>query len=233
MPCQYCKGKCQKAGRQRNGAQKLFCSGCRKYQQEAYRYRACQRHVGALVGQLVGESVGIRGIARILEIGTSTVMRHIIKRANEITKPDVLTDQPSFELDELWTYIGRKENEHWVAYALDRKKNVVDFVVGKRTTATLRQLIDRLLSSGVKKIRTDRLMHYRRLIPNERHHCSTYGINHIERKNLTLRTHLKRLSRRTICFSRKFSMLESCLKIYFWGKVEVKDTFFRSSETHG
>jgi insertion element IS1 protein InsB len=152
-----------------------------------------------------------------LEIGASTVMRRIIRRANEITKPNVLLDQRSFEVDELWTYIGRKENEHWVAYALDRNKDVIDFVVGKRTVATLRQLTDRLLGSGVKKIRTDRLTHYRKLIPKDRHLCSIYGINHIERKNLTLRTHLKRLSRRMICFNRSILMLESCLKIYFWG----------------
>jgi insertion element IS1 protein InsB len=119
-------------------------------------------------------------------------------------------------LDELWTYVGRKENEHWVAYALDQKKDVIDFVVGKRTVATLRELIIPLLSSGVKKIKTDRLTHYLRLIPKDRHHRSAHGINHIERKNLTLRTHLKRLSRRTVCFSRKLTMLENCLRIYFW-----------------
>jgi len=95
--------------------------------------------------QLVGESAGIRGIERILKIGTSTVMRN--------------------------------------------------------------KLIDRLLGLGVKKIRTDRLTHYQRLTPKERHHSSVYGINHIERKNLTLRPNLKRLSRRTICFNRKFSIL--------------------------
>ncbi|MBS1665188.1 MAG: hypothetical protein JST68_29350 [Bacteroidetes bacterium] len=42
-------------------------------------------------------------------------------------------------------------------------------------------------------------------------------INRSERKNLTLRTHLKRLSCRTFCFSKSLSMLESCLKLYFWG----------------
>ena len=106
--------------------------------------------------------------------------------------------------------------QHGVAYALDRQRNVIDFVVGRRTIATLRQLTDGLLASGVKEIRTDRLTHYQRLIPKDRHHRSIYGINHIERKNLTLRTHVKRLSRRTICFSRKLAMLESCLRIYFW-----------------
>ena len=116
----------------------------------------------------------------------------------------------------MWTFIGRKANEHWVAYALDKERNVVDFVVGKRSVATLRPLTDRLLESGVKKIKTDRLTHYQKLIPKDRHHRNSYGINHIERKNLTLRTHVKRLSCRTICFSRKLAMLENCLRIYFW-----------------
>jgi insertion element IS1 protein InsB len=39
----------------------------------------------------------------------------------------------------------------------------------------------------------------------------------IERKNLSIRTDIKRLSRGTICFSRSRIMLENCLKIYFWG----------------
>ncbi|MDL2326931.1 IS1 family transposase [Bacteroidales bacterium OttesenSCG-928-A14] len=33
-------------------------------------------------------------------------------------------------------------------------------------------------------------------------------------RNLTLRTHLKRLSRKTICFTRSVEMLSSCLKLY-------------------
>jgi IS1 family transposase len=125
-------------------------------------------------------------------------------------------------VDELWTYIGRKENEYWLAYALEKGGRVADFVVGKRTKATLQGLIDRLLASGVKRIRTDKLTLYRRLIPKNRHCCTPYGINHIERKNLSIRTHIKRLSRRTICFNRSARMLESCMKIYFWERRLVK-----------
>src|ERR1700744_960526 len=113
-------------------------------------------------------------------------------------------------------YIGRKENEYWLAYGLDKATGkIVDFVIGKRTKATLKVLIDNLLASGIRKIRTDRLTHYQRLIPQAIHRRSVYGINHIERMNLTIRTHLKRLSCRTICFSRNIRILESCLKIYF------------------
>ncbi|HEX2845848.1 MAG TPA: IS1 family transposase [Chitinophagaceae bacterium] len=56
-------------------------------------------------------------------------------------------------------------------------------------------------------------------MPSDRHIANAYNINHIERNNLNLRTHLKRLSRRTICFSKSITMLEACLKIYFWNPV--------------
>ena len=223
MQCQFCKEKCQKAGKQRNGAQKLYCKGCKKYQQVSYRYIACQSHVNGIVGQLVCESVGVRGIARVLRIGINTVLRRIVFIANGISKPTIPQGRPAFEVDELWTYIGRKEDEYWLAYALDTAtRQVMDFVIGKRTKATLKTLIDKLLVSGVCKLRTDKLTIYQRLIPKGIHCYGAYCTNHIERKNLSIRTHLKRLSRRTICFNRSARMLESCLKIYFWERRAVK-----------
>jgi insertion element IS1 protein InsB len=161
MECQFCKGNCQKAGRQKNGAQKLYCKGCNKYQQPVYQNKACQGTVNPMISHLVCEGVGIRGIARVLQIGINTVLRRILAIADGIAKPIISKDQPSFEVDELWTYIGRKENEYWLAYALDKTNcPVMDFVIGKRTKATLKGLIDSLLASGVRKIRTDRLTHY-------------------------------------------------------------------------
>jgi hypothetical protein len=70
---------------------------------------ACRSHVRSLVGQLVSESVEIRGISRILEIGASTVMRRIIRRAKETIKPTIFPNQLSFEVDELW--IGFSDNQ--------------------------------------------------------------------------------------------------------------------------
>jgi len=93
--------------------------------------------------ELVCESVGIRGISRILRIATNTVIRRITKIAVAIPKPSIRQNQPAFEVEELWTYIGRKENEYWLAYALDKTtRQVMDFVIGKRTKATLKTLID-------------------------------------------------------------------------------------------
>ncbi|MDR0844770.1 MAG: IS1 family transposase, partial [Tannerella sp.] len=67
------------------------------------------------------------------------------------------------------------------------------------------------------KIYTDRLRQYKTLIPSAIHHTSLYGTNHIERNNLTIRTHIKRLARKTICYSKSMVILLSVMKIYFWG----------------
>lgn len=126
-------------------------------------------------------------------------------------------NRKSFEIDELRTYIGNKANQYWIAYVLcSETKQVIDFIVGKCSKRTLRIVVNTALQSGVSIIKTDKLNIYQSLIPLHKHVSNAYNINHIERHNLNLRTHLKRLSRRTICFSRSLAMLCACLKIYFW-----------------
>jgi insertion element IS1 protein InsB len=217
MECKFCKGKCQKAGQQRGGAQKYYCVVCRKYQQKEYKYSAYREDIKTMVPRLVCESVGVRGISRLLRIALGTVGKIIKLIAQRIQKPAIPLKQVSFELDEVRTYVGKKDNQYWIAYALcSETKRVIDFIVGKRSKRVLRSIVNTLLLSKVKIIKTDKLNIYQSLIPAHRHISNAYKINHIERNNLNLRTHLKRLSRRTICFSKSLIMLEACLKIYFW-----------------
>jgi IS1 family transposase len=89
--------------------------------------------------------------------------------------------------------------------------------VGRRTNKTLNRVIESLHLSEAKKIYTDKLKHYRFLIQKKIHSIKARGTNHIERLHLNFRTHLKRLNRRSICFSRSLIMLISILKIYLWG----------------
>ena len=217
MECNYCGRRCWRSGRQKNGAQRFYCASCKRYQQRSYQYKACVASTVDRVKVLVRESVGVRGIAGILGIAWQMVLKKIQLTAKTITRPVERLDQASLEVDELWTFVNQKENAYWVAYAIDRRTRlVVDFVVGKRTKATLRQLIDSVLTSKPKVIYTDKLTLYERFLPKQLHRRGSTVINRIERKNLSIRTHLKRLSRRTICFSRSLKMLESCLRIYFW-----------------
>jgi len=219
MECKFCNGKCQKAGRQKNGKQKLYCIPCKKYQQLHYRYKAYEPMVQLMVPKLVCESVGIRGMARVLQIAINTVVKRILELAASIAKPPIPLKRQCFEVDELRTYIGNKGNQYWIAYALcSETKQVVDFVVGKRTKRTLKVLINNLLLTDAI-IKTDGLNIYQSLVPGNKHICTARNTNHIERHNLNLRTHLKRLGRNTICYSKNFAMLEACTRIYFWYRV--------------
>jgi transposase-like protein len=77
MTCKFCDHLCQRAGKQRNGAQKLYCTRCDKYQQQEYIYLACRAGTIEMVQSLTCESVGIRGISRVLGIAANTVMEKI------------------------------------------------------------------------------------------------------------------------------------------------------------
>ncbi|MCX6350636.1 MAG: IS1 family transposase, partial [Bacteroidetes bacterium] len=92
-----------------------------------------------------------------------------------------------------------------------------DFRIGARSTNKINQVIQSVIFRYTKSIFTDGYCIYKNVIPSSLYKLKRYGTNIIERMNLNLRTHLKRLCRRTISFTRKRDMLEASLKIYFWG----------------
>ena len=218
MECLKCKGTPVKNGRSKNNLHRYYCKSCKKNFQYRYVYKACCHPIAQSISTLTKESCGIRSIARILEISTTTVINKTKSIAKAIVRPFPILLGKEYEVDEMRTYIGNKSRLYWVVYALRRDtKEVIDFKVGKRNSNTLWKVVETVVLSGAKKICTDGYELYKSLIPEAIHSKTKYSINHIERNNLSIRTHLKILSRKTICFSRSIEMLEACLKIYFWG----------------
>tara|TARA_R110002051_G_scaffold2660_1_gene14304 strand:+ start:52892 stop:53266 length:375 start_codon:yes stop_codon:yes gene_type:complete len=114
--------------------------------------------------------------------------------------------------------VGYKKNEAWITYAINRHtKEIINFVVGRRTKQNLSIITKSVLQLCPQKVFTDRLRTYIKLIPKKQHDTRKKNTTIIERNNLTLRTHLKRLSRKTICFSKNFQMLKATVKLYVWG----------------
>lgn len=219
MECKFCKGNCQKAGKQKNGSQKYYCKTCKKYQQKSYSYQAYIPGVNSMISELLCESVGIRGIGRILKIAVNTVLHKIKAIAASISKPEVSKKPVAVEMDEMSVFIGSKENRYWIIYLLEREtRKVLDFVVGNRSKKTIQYLLSILDHSMPGAIYTDHFPSYRAAISGHIHFPGKAVTNHIERMNLNLRTHLKRLGRKTICYSRSLRMLEACLIIYFFGR---------------
>ncbi|WP_163419234.1 IS1 family transposase [Flagellimonas sp. HSM57] len=217
ISCPKCDGPSVKSGLQ-NNKQRYKCRLCNKRFQLEYSYKACYHKTDQSIIMLLKEGCGVRSISRILDISKNTVLSRILKLGKQIQPPPFHKLGVKFEVDELWSFVGNKENVAWITYAIEQNTGrTIDFLVGRKTKITIQPLINKLLLSGAKCIYTDRLNIYPSLIPKAIHKVFRYCTNTIERKNLTLRTHIKRLARRTICFSKKQQYLEAHLRIYFWG----------------
>lgn len=215
--CPYCNGICIRYGKTISCRQRNKCKKCGRTHLDEYRYKAYGIATNEFIKEHLKEGCGIRSISRLLKISSKTVMKRIVCIAKIVVKPFVMLGK-EYELDEMCTYVRKKARKRWIVYAIRKDTGEVsDFAVGRRTNKTLKRVTDTLVLSNASKVYTDRLSNYRWLLPETIHCTERNGTNHIERKNLTLRTHLKRLSRRTICFSRSMAMLIACLKIYFWG----------------
>lgn len=216
MNCKYCNRKCVKKGK-RSGKQRYRCSNCMKYQLRTYKKTRIDDSKVDFLRKLNNEGVGISSISRLLNISKSSVQRVIKRLYNQIQQPVFNESNQSYEIDELRTYVGSKSNECWVIYAINKLNGVViEMTVGRRTKENIRKVVNTVLSLNPKRIFTDGLVTYKGLIPQTIHRVFQYNTNKIERKNLTLRTHIKRLVRKTICYSKSTQMLDACLKIYLW-----------------
>lgn len=215
--CPYCQSEyIIKSGFTSQNKQRFKCNQCNKKFLFCYSYKACIPGLDSQIITLTKEGLGIRSTARVLQISATTLLKRIINIAENISKPFISFGK-EYEVDEIRTFIKRKEKLIWIVYALEKtSKKVVSFYVGSRTNKTLNVVLKSLNFAKAKHIFTDKLKQYKYLIDDKIHKTIRFGTNRIERKNLTLRTHIKRLNRRTICFSRNYNILYAVLKIYFW-----------------
>lgn len=97
-----------KTVRKKNGQQRFKCKHCNKSQQAKYAYNACDQNLNYNIIALTKEGVGIRATARLLGISPTTLIDRIKKIAAEIKEP-VLVKGKTYEVDELRTFVKKKE----------------------------------------------------------------------------------------------------------------------------
>ena len=111
------------------------------------------------------------------------------------------------ELDELWSFVGCKENQRWLWLAIDHNtRAVLAYTFGKRKDKVFCELKALLEPFNIVMFYTDDWGCYERKLNPKNHTITKKNTQRIERKNLTLRTRIKRLARKTICFSRSVIM---------------------------
>ncbi len=118
----------------------------------------------------------------------------------------------ALELDEQWSFVGDKSNQRWLWLALNHHNSeVLAYTFGDRTDTACKPLKQRLSPFNITKYFTDGLGVYQRLLPYEQHEEGKPNTQKIERTFLTFRTRIKRLTRRTICFSKSELMHDTVI----------------------
>ena len=121
----------------------------------------------------------------------------------EVISLEELAKSAEAELDEMWSFVQNKKNQRWLWLAIDHdSRKVLAYTFGARKDEVFRELQELLEPFGITMFYTDAWGAYERNIDAENHTVGKENTQRIERKNLTLRTRIKRLARKTICFSK-------------------------------
>ena len=124
----------------------------------------------------------------------------------------------------MWSFVGTKKRARWLWHAIDHHSGrVLAYVVGTRKDEVFLKLRALLASFGITRYYTDTAGVYQRHLPPAQHTVGKLTRQKSERKHLTLRTRLKRLARKTLCFSRSCVMHDSLIGLYM-NRVEFGRT---------
>ena len=216
--CKHCSSSdCIKKGK-RGNAVRMLCKACGKSQQTAYVNHSYTEKHEDTIRTHHNEGLGIRSIGRLLGIPTTSVQMLMERKADKLKLPEPYQPNRIYLLDELQTFVGRNKESHrrYIISAMDKRTGkIVSVAVGRRNQKTIRQVTDTLNQFSPKRIVTDGWNGYAALIPKAIHKITEFGINRLERLHLNLRQRLKRLSRKTMSWSKSERMhdLASMLNI--------------------
>jgi len=119
------------------------------------------------------------------------------------------------ELDEMWSFVGCKKQPRWLWGALDHQTGkILAYVFGRREDQALLQLKALLEPLGIRCFYTDGWGAYHRHLAPDQHVVGKRRTLQLERKHLTLRTRIKRLVRKTICFSKSIQMHDLLIGLF-------------------
>jgi insertion element IS1 protein InsB len=119
------------------------------------------------------------------------------------------------ELDEMWSFVSNKKQPRWLWQALDhRTGQVLAYVFGRRKDEVFLKLKALLEPFGIRRYFTDGWGAYQRHLDPDQHEVGKRHTQQLERKHLTLRTRIKRLVRKTICFSKSIEMHDTVIGLF-------------------
>ena len=231
--CPHCQSdQIVKRGKTARGTQRYLCQnpGCVTGSfLFDYRNRGWLPEVKELLIDMSLNASGVRDTARSLHISTDTVLRALKKKEPALESvntallrtlnPDEVTVNieraGEAEMDDMWSFVGKKGNQRWLWHAIDHHTGaVLAYVFGRRKDEVFLKLKALLEPFGLTHYSTDKWGAYTRHLDPQQHTASKRSTQKIERKHLTLRTRIKRLVRKTICFSKSTQMHDIVIGLF-------------------
>ena len=119
------------------------------------------------------------------------------------------------ELDDMWSDVRSKAPPRWLWHAIDHHTGkVLAYVFGRRKDDVFLKLQQLLAPFGITKFYTDGWGAYERHLDPTQHEVGKGNTQKIESKHINLRTRIKRLVRRTICFSKTTTMHDLVIGLF-------------------
>ena len=215
VSCPHCQGiKVVRNGIKRNGKQNLLCRGCGKQFQTDYVYKGCVAENKELVLKMLCRGSGVRDCAVVSGLSPSTVLTLLKSVAvSTVLKPRQYCYR-RVQIDEQWSYVGKKTKKVWLLYAYAVEEDeIIAFTMGKRSAEAVQQLWVKLKYLDIDVLQTDEWEAFSAVLPKAKHQVGKGFTKNIEGVNTWFRTRVKRLARRTVCFSKKLIYHYAMIKI--------------------
>ena len=126
-------------------------------------------------------------------------------------------------MDEMWSFYHDKAHQLWLWWAIDHKTNTpLAYTFGTREHKYLDELLELLKPFHIGTVYADANFAYESKIPKGHLVTGKRNTQKIERDHLTLRTRIKRLVRKTICFSKSkvvhMAVIGSFINLHFFNR---------------
>ena len=220
--CPQCESKCYKRnGHIHTGKQNHRCKVCGRAFVLTPDNVVISAEQRALIECILLERISLRGICRAVGVGLQWLLQFMVTRFQAAPErlyvkpadnpPAVILQRLEAELDELWSFVGKKANRQWVWIAMDATtRQVLAFHVGDRSSQSAQALWKKIPAVYQEQavFYTNHYAAYTGVIPTAQHRPISKlarKTNHVERFNSTLRQRVSRLVRATLSFSKKLS----------------------------
>lgn len=150
----------KKNGHIHNGKQKYQCLACKRQFVLDPTQKIVDEHTKNLVRKTLLERVSLEGVCRIFDISMPWLLEFIngvIAELPENLNAEVVSENDEIEVvlleaDELWSYVGSKDNPQWLWLVMHSKtRQVVAMQVGPRNKQTAEKLFYKLPEPLKKK----------------------------------------------------------------------------------